>query len=74
MFDFLQPVIDVFTFIGDLLGTIVNGISGVINIITSVINLLLSLTRILPSPLYPCLQAFIFVYLSIFTYKIFRKG
>lgn len=74
MFDFFQPVIDVFNFIGDLLGTIVNGISGVISIIRSLFNLLLSLTRILPSPLYPCLQVFLGVYITIFTYKIFRKG
>lgn len=74
-FDFFQPVIDIFNLIGSFLNTIVEGITGLISIITSVINLLITITRILPSPLYPCLLAFLTLYSTIFIYKIIRgKG
>lgn len=74
MFDFFQPVIDFFNFIGSLLGTIASGISGVISICGSIISLILSITRILPSPLYPCFLAFVTLFSTILVYKIFRKG
>lgn len=72
--EFLQPVVDFFNFVGSVLSTIIEGISGLTSIITSIINLLISITRILPSPLYPCLLAFLGVYLTIFIYKIIRQG
>lgn len=71
---FLQPVVDFFNFVGSLLNTIVEGISGLVSIISSIVNLLISFTRILPSPLYPCFLTFISLYSTIFVYKIFRKG
>lgn len=72
--EIFQPVIDFFNFIGTLLSTIADGITGVISIIGSVIQLILSITRILPSPLYPCFLVFVGLYSTIFVYKIFRKG
>jgi len=72
--EIFQPVIDFFNFVGSLLNTIKEGIIGLISIIGSIINLLISITRILPSPLYPCLLAFLGLYSTIFIYKIFRKG
>lgn len=72
--DIFQPVIDFFNFIGGLISTIAEGITGIISIVISVINLLISITRILPSPLYPCLLVFLSLYSVIFVYKIFRQG
>ena len=74
MFDFFQPVIDFFNFIGSVLSTIIDGITGLCSIITSVIQLIISITRILPSPLYPCLMVFLGLYSTIFVYKIIRQG
>ena len=71
---FLDSVFAVFDFIGSILSTIVDGISGTVSIITSLINLIFSIIKILPSPLYQCAYVFISLYLVIFTYKIFRKG
>lgn len=72
--EIFQPVIDFFNFLGGILNTIVKGISGLTSIITSIINLIISITRILPSPLYPCLLSFLGIYLTIFLYKIIRQG
>lgn len=72
--EIFQPVIDVFTFIASILSTIIDGIYGVIQIITSIINLIISITRIIPNPMYTCLISFLGLYLTIFTYKIIRKG
>ena len=74
MFDFFQPVIDFFNFIGSIIDTIINGINGLTSIISSIIHLLYSITRILPSPLYPCFIAFLGIYSTIFIYKIIRQG
>ena len=74
MLDFLQPVVDFFNFISSLIGTIAAGISGLISIISSVVTLIISITRILPSPLYPCLLVFLSLYMTIFIYNIIRKG
>ena len=72
--DAFQSVIDVFNFIASIIGTIIDGISGLISILGSIINLIISITRILPSPLYPCLLVFLSLYLTIFIYKVIRKG
>ena len=72
--EFLQPVVDFFNFVGSVLSTIIDGITGLTSIIIAIINLLLSITRILPSPLYPCLIVFLGLYSTIFIYKIIRKG
>lgn len=70
----VDSIVEVFNFIGSLLSTIIEGITGIISIIKSILNLLLSITRILPSPLYPCFITFITLYSTIFIYKLFRKG
>lgn len=72
--DFLQPVVDFFNFVGSLLTTISEGITGVISIVSSIINLIINITRILPSPLYPCFLSFLVIYNTIFIYKLFRQG
>ena len=74
MFDFFQPVIDVFSFIGSILSSIIDGIYGTIQIISSLFELILSIFRIFPNPLYACLLTFVSIYSVIFIYKIFRKG
>lgn len=74
MFDFFQPVIDFFDFVGSVLSTIIDGISGLCSIVASIIQLIISITRILPSPLYPCLLVFLTLYSTIFIYKIIRQG
>lgn len=70
--EIFQPVIDFFSFIGGLLSTIASGITGLISIIRSIISFIISITKILPSPLYPCLLVFLTLYLTIFIYKIIR--
>lgn len=71
--EIFQPVIDFFSFVGSVLNTIAEGITGLISIVSSVINLIISITRILPSPLYPCLLVFLTLYSTIFIYKIIRN-
>ena len=71
LLDSVNVVID---FILSIFFSIVSGINGCISIITSIINLILSIIRILPSPLYECTFVFVTLYLTVFTYKIFRKG
>ena len=73
-FSFFQPIVDFFGFVGSLLSTIIDGITGLTSIVYSIIELLISITRILPNPLYPCLLAFLSVYSTIFIYKLVRKG
>ena len=65
---------EVFDFINSVLSTIIEGIYGTIRIIGSIFNLIISITRILPNPLYSCLLGFLTLYVTIFTYKIIRKG
>ena len=74
MFDFFQPVIDVFNFIGGILQSIIDGVYGCISIITSVFQLVNSLIGLLPNPLYGVCVTTIYLYSIIFTYKLFRKG
>lgn len=71
--EIFQPVIDFFSFVGSFLNTITEGITGLISIVNSIINLIISITRILPSPLYPCLLVFLTLYSTIFIYKIIRN-
>lgn len=67
MFDFLQPVVDVFNFIVSILQTIINGIYGVVSIIGNIIKLILSLCRILPDPLYSTFW-FLFLFMVLYSF------
>lgn len=69
-----DPLFEVINFIGQVFGIIFDGIYGIISIIESIFELVLSICRIIPNPLYPCFMTFLYVYLTIFTYKIIRKG
>ena len=73
-FSFFDPVVEFFGFIGSVLSTIIQGITGLTTILISTIELIISITRILPNPLYPCLLAFLSVYSTILIYKLIRKG
>lgn len=73
-FSFFDPIVDFFNFIGSILSTIIDGITGLTSIVGSIINLLISITRILPSPLYPCFLAFVSLFSTILIFKIIRKG
>lgn len=70
----MDSLAKIFDFIGSIFDTIVSGINGCVQIITSIVNLVLSIFKILPSPLYDCGIVFVGLFLSIFIYKIFRKG
>ena len=70
----MEAIYSFFNFVGSLISTISDGITGTISILSSIINLIVSITKILPSPLYPCLLTFLSVYATIFVYKIIRKG
>ena len=69
----LDSIIAIFDFIYSIFDTIYNGIYGIIKIVESFINFIFSIIKILPNPLYPCMLAFMSVYLAIFIYKIFRN-
>lgn len=73
-FSFFDPVVEFFGFVGSVLSTIIQGITGLSTIIISIIELIISITRILPNPLYPCLLAFLSVYSTILIYKLIREG
>ena len=70
----MNSIIAVFDFIYTMLDSIYKGIFGIIKIAESTINFVFAAIRILPDPLYGCLSIFVSFYLSIFVYKIIRKG
>ena len=74
MFDFFQPVIDVFNFIYSILDTIIKGITGCVGIVVSLVDIVVEIARIIPEPLYTVFMIFFDLYIVIATYKLFRKG
>lgn len=72
--DIFQPIIDFFNFLNSFITTIAEGISGIVSIFGSIFGLLNSILRILPSPLYPTLMAFLPSISMVLIYKLFRKG
>ena len=73
-FSFFDPIVSVFNFIGSVLSTIIEAITGITSITASILNLVVSIMRILPNPLYPCLLAFLGLFSVILGFKIIRKG
>lgn len=73
-FSFFQPVIDFFQFIGTILSTIVEGITGITLLIGGLIGLFYSLITILPGPLSIITYTFVNLFNVILIYKLIRKG
>lgn len=70
----MDSILAIFDFIYSIFDTIIQGIYGCIELVTSIVNLIINITKIIPSPMYQCLLAFLSLFIVIFSYKIFRKG
>lgn len=74
MSDLFNLLLAPFNFINSILQSILDIIDAFTVIFNYILELILKITYILPYPLYPCLVAFLGVYLSIIIYKLCRKG
>ena len=72
--EIFDSVVAVFNFIGDLLQTIIEGITGIGIIFTHIFNLLFSIITILPTQLYLITYTFLGIFSILYVYKLFRKG